>query len=95
MLGVYQSQTASLSVPGKRIGGGLERGVGEVLSADTHTYPMGQEVALAATEEPGTSDQDGPWRWANTNNGDSLVVSPALDSISPSLSPATGLSRVL
>lgn len=88
MLDVYKSQTASISVPGKRIEGGLAREDGEALSADTHAHPTGQEVALAATEEPGISDWDGTWRWANTYNGDSLVASPAVDGISPSLSPA-------
>ena len=59
MLGVYKSQTASISVPGKRIGVGLVREDGEALSADAHTHPTGQEVALAATEEPRTSDRHG------------------------------------
>lgn len=28
---------------------------GEAMSADTHVHPTGQEAAVAATQEPGTS----------------------------------------
>lgn len=41
----------------------------EAMSADTHVHPMGQEVAVGATQEPGTSNQDGRWRWQTRKMG--------------------------
>lgn len=41
MLGVYQSQTESISVSQKQIRGGLVKEDGEAMSADTHGAPHG------------------------------------------------------
>lgn len=69
MLSVYQSQTESISVSRKQTRGGLVKKDGEAMSADTHMHPMGQEMAMAATQEPGTSNHNGIWRWKTYKMG--------------------------